>query len=141
MTNRRQFLQIGISASAVSLLPVQAMASAGSLPAWPRVYRILQDARFPASASLARSLQGMFDGKPASMVTLEGDITRFWRQDLSRAWQQSPQPIAGVTGASVLFCLEQLARDHRLRVQWQQEVATTSNEPAEPLVAWVIAPA
>lgn len=76
------------------------------------------------------------------MQALAGDITRFWRDDLSRVWRESPQALAGVTGASVLFCLEQMARDHQLRVQWRQELGFgQGSEPGEALVAWLIAPA
>lgn len=98
--------------------------------------RVLHDCRFPASPGLASSL---FAAEVVSAVN--GDVTRLWQDSLNTGWQQRPVT-AGVTGSDVLFCLAQLARDQRLRVQWQQELA-----PAQPgrtlpaLVAWVIAPA
>ena len=74
------------------------------------------------------------------MQALAGDITRFWHTDLSRQWQKSPDAIAGVTGEDILFCLEQLARDHRMRVLLRHTLEAESDGVSiGALVAWSIA--
>jgi hypothetical protein len=42
---------------------------------------------------------------------IAGDITALWYDDLYFRWQQGSTVVAGLTGASALFCLEELAWD------------------------------
>lgn len=138
MTNRRQVLQLGITASAASLIPVSILAASPSPESRLPVYRILHDTRFPDSLAQARVMQTTFRLHTPALQPLAGDITRFWHQDLSRQWQQAPEAIAGVTGEDILFCLAQLAREHRMRVRWRQIMPANSTD-RETLVAWIIA--
>ncbi|HTR00348.1 MAG TPA: hypothetical protein VMH83_10170, partial [Candidatus Acidoferrum sp.] len=71
----------------------------------------------------------------APLLGMAGDITPFWYGELHTAWRQTPVAIAGVTEAGPLFCLEQLGREHGLRVAWRSAV------PQQPLVAWLLVPA
>jgi hypothetical protein len=50
---------------------------------------------------------------------IHDDITDLWYKDLSRLWDQGPAVLAGLTLSTSLFCLEMLARDHRLRVRFR----------------------
>lgn len=144
MTNRRELLQLGITASVVSLLPAHTLASAAPLFVRKPVYKVLYDTRFHHSMALARALPGVLNVTPAGLQSLDGDITRFWSNDLSAVWRESAQVIAGVTGERVLFCLTQLAREKHMRVVWQVIhddclLCDPATGGSEKLVSWLIA--
>jgi hypothetical protein len=63
---------------------------------------------------------------------IRGDVTDLWYGSLSLRWRERPEATAGLTREDSLFCLEQLARDHRMRVVFR--------ESRGELVSWVIAP-
>jgi hypothetical protein len=128
MASRREFLQASI---AVSVLPLAASASEMAPPslATPNFYKVIVDDRFAASVAFGAEMAS----RGASVTTIQGDITDFWFQDLSLAWQKEPLAIAGLTAHGPLFCLERLAWDHGMRV--------ISRIPLEQdLYSWVIAP-
>jgi hypothetical protein len=145
MTTRREFIQ---SLAAASALPLGSVTGVGasrsqenfvesSAPARP-LYRFLVDDRFPESVSAGRAAakQGT-----AVHAMHGGDITPFWFNDLSLRWRQSPVAVAGVTAHGPLFVLEQLARDHRMRVIVREELPRgPTADHAEPLFSWLIAP-
>jgi len=128
MTSRRQVLQIGLTGAA--LLPVARYADA-----WPAAadaepfYLVIFDARFPKSRQLAGTIAGAF----APLAAIRGDVTALWYHDLYFAWQRDAAPVAGVTSAESLFCLELLARDAGMRVTHRQVVDSD-------LVSWAIGP-
>jgi len=138
MKNRREFLQAGIAAS---VLP---MAVAGSSFA-PSVrdevaeaanfYKVIFDERFPASVAFGLDWQAR--GEPVHAI--RGDITDLWFHDLHFRWQQGPVSIAGLTAHGPLFCLEQLARDHGMRVISRVE-QPSHDLNGEPLISWIIGP-
>ena len=127
MTNRREFLQIGIAAGALPLASGAAFAvaapSAGPVP----LYKIVCDTRFPESAAFGRRARAL----GLATHEIEGDITSFWYQELDALWRAGASPdarlpgvtprpgataIAGLTAHGPLFCLERLAWDRRMRV-------------------------
>ena len=112
MTSRREFLQAGISATALPL--ASRAARAAELPAVERVhpYKVVYDGRFPDSIAFARRAETI----GLSVHAIKGDVTRFWYDDLYYRWKKGPAAIAGLTGHGALFCLEHLARDQRMRV-------------------------
>ncbi len=127
MANRREFLQATLAASALAAIPLSALAEAAkSLP----VHTVLFDQRFADSVLFAAEFAGQ---GIATYGMPKGDITPFWRNELSTVWAETPASIAGLTDESALFCLEQLGRQHGLRVLHRE---------AQPsgLVAWVVAP-
>jgi len=142
MIFRRDFLQRGSAALAGSLLPFPLWA--GYAPPAPGsrlpLFRLIHDTRQRASLALVQRLgTQLLDGTaaPASLLYgVHGDVTRFWYDELQPGWQQQRTAVAGATAPDVLFCLEQLARDHQLRVLWRQEHA---GEAGQPLVSWLIA--
>jgi hypothetical protein len=131
MTSRREFLQIGIAAST---LPLAAHAArAAGVPAGGRepsdtvpLYAALYDTRFPDSVAFARRASAL----GVRVQAMEGDMTRFWYDDLYHRWQHRPVAIAGLTEHGALFCLERLAWDQRLRVVFRAE-----HKPAQDCVA------
>ena len=125
MTYRREFLQIGIAASALPLAVQAARAAeplgwlgAGDAPGVP-LYKAVYDLRFAVSVAFARRAET----QGVAVHAFEGDITRFWYDDLYHRWRDGPAAIAGLTGHGALFCLEQLARDQRMRVVFRAEHA------------------
>ena len=55
------------------------------------------------------------------MQAIEGDMTRFWYDDLYHQWERGSVAIAGLTAHGPMFCFEQLARDRGLRVVFRAE--------------------
>jgi len=121
MTSRREFLQMGVAASALpwaaSETGIGRDAFADSVP----IYKVVYDTRFAAGVEFARcaSARGL------SAHAIDGDMTRFWYDDLYHRWRQSPAAIAGLTAYGALFCLEQLAWDQRMRVVFRAEHSVT----------------
>jgi hypothetical protein len=117
MTSRREFLQIGITATAWPLASTVARAAEIS-PVEPLLlYKVVFDRRFPASvafADRARSLGLAVHG-------IAGDMTRFWYDELYHEWKRGPAAIAGLTAHGPMFCFEQLARDQGMRTVFRAE--------------------
>ena len=70
----------------------------------------------------------------AKFVSINGDVTALWRDHLSTLWRTSPARVDGLTGASALFCLEQLARGAGHDVALRQPLAGTD------AIRWSISP-
>ena len=123
MTSRREFLQIGIAASALPLA-TQAVRAAGLPPPAAeeqarvvKLYKVVYDTRIPASVAFARRVEA----RGVATYPIEGDMTRFWYEDLYHRWRSEPAAIAGLTAHGPLFCLERLAWDQGLRVVFRGE--------------------
>jgi hypothetical protein len=113
MTSRREFLKVGLTASA--LLPVGARASFDGLETRAPIhslYKVLCDTRFAASVAFARRAAA----RGVAVHAMTGDMTPFWYDDLYHRWRQGPVAIGGLTAHGALFCLERLAWEHRMRV-------------------------
>ena len=119
MTNRREFLQIGIAATAWPLASSAAGAVGGSLPdptAMP-MHGLIYDRRFPASLAFAERAAA----RGLDVHAIEGDMTRYWFEELYHVWKQQPVAIAGLTAHGPLFCFDMLGRDQGLRVVFRAE--------------------
>jgi hypothetical protein len=120
MTNRREFLQGSFAASLLTLSPdlVVALDALGATQCLP-LHKVLFDARDAASLRFARTFaeQGV-----ATLELPNGNLTQLWRNELAGVWARAPAPLAGYTDANVLFCLEQLGRQHGLRVRHREDV-------------------
>ena len=164
MTNRREFLQLGLTASlciplSTKVLAFTAKAAEQSVPA---LYKVIHDTRYLHSTELAHFLrdrwvrefrQSTLAAVPLQAVT--GNVTALWYNELQPLWlkqqgrqqhvqqqqgQQQVLALAGTTGADVLFCLERLAWDAGMRVLLREEhVQDAGEHPQEALVSWVIA--
>ena len=117
MTSRREFLEMGVAASA---LPWAASASgavlSASVDAVP-LYKVIYDTRFAAGVEFAQRASS----RGLAVHAINGDMTRFWYDDLYHRWRRGPAAIAGLTARGALFCLEQLAWDQRMRVVFRAE--------------------
>ena len=152
MTNRREFVKAGI---AVSLLPVLSRKSVAA--AVPRaIEKVIFDQRFPEARVFAQQAQEA----GLDCVAIQGDITNLYFHDLSLRWNRGPTTIAGLSTKASLFCLEMLARDRGMRLQYMADVLDSEPVPDIPfdvgdhkttamcivgeerarLVVWVIAP-
>jgi hypothetical protein len=117
VTNRRQFIRIGIATSTLPFAGHAARAAgihdvpAADQPVLP-LYKVLYDTRFAESVAFARRATAL------GLVThaIEGDMTRFWYDDLYHRWRTGAAVIAGLTAHGALFCLERLAWDQGMRV-------------------------
>ncbi|HEX5047455.1 MAG TPA: hypothetical protein VFX89_10065 [Gammaproteobacteria bacterium] len=125
MTNRREFLQIGIAASALPLAAQAARASeplgwlgAAAPPSVP-LYKAVYDSRFAVSVAFA----GRAEALGVAVHAIEGDMTRLWYDDLYHRWRNGPVAIAGLTAHGPMFCLERLAWDSGMRVVFRAEHA------------------
>lgn len=110
MTNRREFLQLGIAAAALPVAPHAASPAAG-VSVTP-IYKAIYDTRFPESVAFARRMAE----RGIATHAIDGDVTALWYHDLYHRWREGPVAIAGLTAHGALFCLEQLAWDQRMRV-------------------------
>jgi hypothetical protein len=118
MTSRREFLQVGIAATTLPLATQSVLAAAAprEADAVP-LYKVLYDVRFADSVAFARRAEA----RGAVTHAIEGDMTRFWYDDLYHRWRTGPAAIAGLTAHGPLFCLERLAWDQGLRVVFRAE--------------------
>jgi hypothetical protein len=135
MPSRRQVVKFGIIAA---VWPGLTTAVEPSLPWAPPekltrqapLYKAIYDASYVAGLAFAAQMQR----QGVAVAPIDGDITHVWFDDLALRWRESPVAIAGLTAPEALFCLEQLAWDHRMRVVFREMHA----QP--PLISWVIAP-
>jgi len=135
MTSRREFLQIGIGASALPLATHAARAAGfdalgaamGSVPSLP-LYKVVYDTRFAASVAFGHRAASL--GVPVHAI--EGDMTRLWFDDVYHRWNKSPVAIAGLTAQGPLFCFERLAWDQGLRVVFRAEHGATEHVLSGP---------
>jgi hypothetical protein len=117
MTNRREFLQIGITASAWPLASAAVRAADIQTTEPLSLYKVIYDRRFPESVAFAERARSL----GLSVRAIEGDMTRFWYDELYHEWKKGPAAIAGLTAHGPMFCFEQLARDQSLRVVFRAE--------------------
>lgn len=115
MTNRRQFLKIGV---ATSTLPLAASAAgSATLGAFTNgqsipFYKVIVDERSPESVEFGKAMEER--GYDIYQMK-NGDLTQFWVEELNSIWEKEPVAIAGLTEFGPLFCLEQLGRTYGAR--------------------------
>lgn len=115
MSNRREFMQMSLAASALPLLagPAPPAQRRDSAPAWGVVTE--------AASPLASLFRVEASRLGLSVWEIHDDITDLWCQELWLRWKEAPHILAGVTLSTSLFCLETLARDHQMRVWFRAE--------------------
>jgi hypothetical protein len=116
MTNRREFLQTGIAASAlplsISALLSPAAAEAGGAVQPVSLYKAIFDGRYAEGHAFAREIARF--RVPAHSLEL-GDVTEIY-DELDVLWRREPVAVAGLTQFGPLFVLERLARERDMRV-------------------------
>ena len=117
-TNRREFLQIGASATAWPLV-ARTMQGTGieQLSDLVRLSLVVYDTRFPESLAFAERCAAL----GLRTRAIEADMTRLWYDEIYHRWQEGPQPIAGLTAHGPMFCFAELARDVRMRLVFRAE--------------------
>jgi hypothetical protein len=118
MTNRREFLQIGASATAWPLV-AQTLQATGiePLPDLVPLSLVVYDTRFPESVAFA----GRCAALGLRTCAIEADMTRLWYDEIYHRWKEGPQAIAGLTAHGPMFCFAELARDVRMRLVFRAE--------------------
>jgi hypothetical protein len=122
MTSRRGFIRgsvavaaagaIGVVGSSVRSSPKESAATQNSLL---KLQAVVVDQRFQESVEFGRSLALL----GVQNYNMRGDVTDVWYSRLHPLWKAGGMAVAGLTGSGVLFCLERLAWDHRLRVVYR----------------------
>jgi hypothetical protein len=126
MSNRREFLLGSLAGggalalAAAGAARAESGAVAGSSgtargPAPP--YRLIIDGRFEVTRGLADAARA--HGVATRIIA--GDVTDVWFNELALRWRAGPAPIAGLTTVGALFCLERLAWDAGMRLQWRAD--------------------
>lgn len=139
MISRRTILKGAVAASSLPIVAgllgqsqMTVTPAAAGILQHPSLYKILYDRRFAAARAFGREAQ--LHGAPVH--AFDGDVTDVWYHDLQPRWRQGRAPIAGLTAYGAFFCLDQLARDARMRVIQSTEHASPGQET---LYSWVIA--
>ena len=105
-------------------------------PLYPKL--AIFDRRFAEARAFGRCSRE----RGVAVVDFDGDITRVWLEHLYPLWHStSPPVIVGLTTRPVLFCVEQLAWDHWLRVTQRVErgpCTPLTGGRSETLVSWSI---
>jgi hypothetical protein len=122
MTSRRGFIRGSVAvaaAGAIGGLGASVHASPRGHLATPerllKLHAVVVDQRFEASVEFGRSLALL----GVDNYGMSGDVTDVWYSRLDPLWRTGGVAVAGLTGSGVLFCLERLAWDHRLRVVYR----------------------
>jgi hypothetical protein len=117
MTNRREFLQTGVSVSALPLaiggLPSSMAADVRREPEPLSPHKAIFDDRYAEGRAFAAAI-GRF-GVPARALT-NGDITDLWYDELDLVWRTQRVAVAGLTQFGPMFALERLGNDRGMRV-------------------------
>jgi hypothetical protein len=80
-----------------------------------KLHAVVVDQRFQESVEFGHSLALL----GVDNYGMRGDVTDVWYSHLDLLWKTGGAAVAGLTGSGVLFCLERLAWDHRLRVVYR----------------------
>ena len=113
MIKRRRFLQI---ASTLPAVVSSSRSVAGILCPHSAPGRELSLALFNARTSEGQSFAAAMNRFGVATEPAGDDVTPLWYDVLHKQWTECPRPLAGLTRSNTLFCLEQLAWDHRMRV-------------------------
>ena len=116
MTNRREFMQTGVT---VTALPpainalLSGAASAGAQGNGVQLHKAVFDDRYAEGRAFASSIGRL--GVPLHALD-NGDVTNLWYGELDPLWRRRPAAIAGLTQFGPLFVLERMAAERRMRV-------------------------
>ena len=116
MTNRREFLQAGVVATALPLAvggmlePSQASAKASVLNV--PLYKAIYDERYAEGRAFGEHVKR---NGVASHAFADGNITDFWYNELDLLWRDTPVAIAGLTQVGPMFVLDRLGRERGLQ--------------------------
>ncbi|MDV7212898.1 hypothetical protein [Azotobacter beijerinckii] len=125
MIGRRGFMGLGLAvAGAVPFVPLGTLAFAAREQPF---LAVLADRRFRAGELFARQAEA--HGLPVESIG--DDFSRFWAERLHGRWQNLPLGLAGLTTFGPFICLQQLARDHGMKMLYQGKHRTLDNRLSE----------
>ena len=129
MSNRREFLQMSLAASALPVLAVPGLARdrQQKLHTWG----VVAEATSPLGLSFLPEATRL----GLQVRTIHDDVTDLWYHELSVRWREAPAVLAGVTLSTSLFCLEMLARDYGMRVWFRASHNYLPNGQVEHMVS------
>jgi len=140
--NRRKFC-VSSAAAAISIAAAgpARLAAGRAPPIRPgpstlsvQLYKFIYDDRYPAARAFGAASEHAYS--TAGTAAIRGDVTALWARDLRCQWLAGGGAIAGMTTARALFCLEQVAKDHWMRVLIRAEHAISEgHEIAHRLTA------
>jgi hypothetical protein len=113
LSNRREFLQMSLAASALPrIVAARPENAAPSSDKGVGRSHVVVETMSPMALAF---------GEEAVRLGLEphgikDDITELWCHTLDLHWKRGPATLAGITLSTSLFCLETLARDYGMRV-------------------------
>jgi hypothetical protein len=120
--NRRKFCATSAAAAIAGAAGGFACLSAPAPAASSvQLYKFIYDRRYSAGRAFGTAAEHVRSA--AGVAAIGGDITALWSRDLRLRWSAGGGTIAGLTTARTLLCLEQLARDHGMRVVIRAEHA------------------
>jgi hypothetical protein len=133
MPNRREFLRESLqTGAAVSAIAANGMISgtAAAVGSSRRMVlgRALYDDRYAEGRRFAEVVGA--HGVPARALD-EGDITRFWYDELETLWKREPVALAGFTQFGPMFVVERLALERGLHVLLRVEHRTGADGTLE----------
>jgi hypothetical protein len=136
--NRREFVFASFTTAGTAafvLSRVQADAPLPLIPipkGVPALFAVIFDQRFAA----ARTFASAAAWRGNRIFGYSGDLTSVWLQEIEPRWAARAGALAGISTPTALFCLEQLAAQHWLRVVTRIEQPAGSGEA---LISWIIA--
>lgn len=99
-----------------------------------QLYKFIYDRRYSDARAFGVAAEPGYSR--AGTVAIDGDVTALWSRDLRGQWLAGGGAIAGMITARTLFCLEQLAKDHWMRVLVRADHALAEgHEIAHQLIA------
>lgn len=127
MANRREFLQTGLSMSALPftndfLKPGPHERDEGSNIL---IQKGIFDGRYAEGETFAGTIAGF--GVPLYRLT-NGDITQLWSGELDLLWRQKPFAIAGLTQFGPMFALGRLANERGMQTMLRIEHKVRNDE-------------
>jgi hypothetical protein len=114
MPNRREFLQTGAAVSAIAangMIASPAGAAGAQRPT--KLSRAVYDDRYAEGRRFAEVVAA--HGVPTRALD-DGDITRFWYEELETLWQGEAVAIAGFTQFGPMFVVERLALERGMHL-------------------------
>ncbi len=114
--NRRDFVcgsvvATGVGAANFAIAASPAGMAIGAAPG-RLPHKVVFDLRFEAARAFAAGAVRL----GCTIEPIAGDVTALWFNDLHRRWTRGEGAVVGMTTRSSLFCLEQLAWSHWLKV-------------------------
>ncbi len=129
MSNRREFLQMSLAATALPAL------AATNLVRGRREFMRPSSVVVEAASPLALAFRDEALRLGLPVHEIKDDVTDLWYHEFSLRWREAPSVLAGVTLSTSLFCLETLAHGHEMRVWFRAVHNYLPNGYAEHVVS------